>query len=64
MTNTPQNSYLDLPDNLPIPQDDGAADHLDGIKLNPVLLTATNGELIAGSVDALVDAALYQHVGL
>ena len=46
MTNTPQNSYLDLPDNLPIPKDDGAADHLDGIKLNPVLLKATNGELI------------------
>jgi peroxiredoxin len=46
MTNTPQSNYLDLPDNLPIPQDDGAADHLDGIKLNPVLLTATNGELI------------------
>ena len=46
MTNTPQNNYLDLPDNLPIPQDDGAADHLDGIKLNPVLLKATNGELI------------------
>ncbi len=46
MTNTPQNSYLDLPDNLPIPQDDGASDHLDGIKLNPVLLKATNGELI------------------
>jgi len=38
MTNTPQNNYLDLPDNLPIPQDDGAADHLDGIKLNSVLL--------------------------
>jgi peroxiredoxin len=46
MTNTPQSNYLDLPDNLPIPQDDGAADHLDGIKLNPVFLTATNGELI------------------
>jgi len=24
VSNTPQSSYLDLPDNLPIPQDDGA----------------------------------------
>jgi len=46
MTNTPQGSYLDLPENLPVPQDDGAADHLDGVKLNQVLLKATNEEVI------------------
>jgi peroxiredoxin len=46
MTNAPQNNYLDLPDNLPIPQDDGAADHLDGYKLNSILLKATNNESI------------------
>jgi len=46
MTNTPQSSYLDLPENLPVPQDDGAADHLDGVKLNQVLLKATNEEKI------------------
>ena len=46
MTNTPQSSYLDLPENLPVPQDDGAADHLDGVKLNQVLLKATNEEVI------------------
>lgn len=46
MTSTPQSSYLDLPENLPVPQDDGAADHLDGVKLNQVSLKATNGELI------------------
>jgi peroxiredoxin len=42
VSNTPQSSYLDLPDNLPIPQDDGAADHLRGTKLDSILLAATN----------------------
>ena len=46
MSNTPQSSYLDLPDNLPIPQDDGAADHLRGTKLDSILLAATNGSKI------------------
>lgn len=46
MTNETQSNYLDMPDNLPIPQDDGAADHLDGYKLNSILLKATNNELI------------------
>ena len=46
MSNTPQSSYLDLPDNLPIPQDDGAADHLWGTKLDSILLAATNGSKI------------------
>ena len=46
MTSTPQSGYLYLPENLPVPQDDGAADHLDGVKLNQVSLKATNGELI------------------
>jgi len=46
MTNTPQSSYLDLPENLPVPLDDGAADHLDGVKLKKVLLKATNEEVI------------------
>ena len=46
MSNNPQNSYLDLPDNLPIPQDDGAADHLQGTKLHSILLSSTNGSQI------------------
>ena len=46
MSNTPQSSYLDLPDNLPVPQDDGGADHLDGMKLTSIRLKATNGEEI------------------
>jgi len=33
----------DLPENLPVPQDDGACDHLPGLRLPPVLLPATDG---------------------
>ena len=32
-----------LPDNLPIPLDDGGADHLPGMRLPPVTLAATDG---------------------
>jgi len=46
VSNTPQSSYLDLPDNLPIPQDDGAADHLVGTKLASVMLKATDGSQV------------------
>ena len=40
------NNFLDLPDNLPVPQDDGAANHLDGTKLISVPLQATDNSLI------------------
>ncbi len=46
MGNDQSSSYLSLPDNLPIPQDDGAANHLVGMKLPQINLEATNGELI------------------
>lgn len=32
-----------LPDGLPVPEDDGAADHLLGLAVPPVRLTATDG---------------------
>ena len=34
---------LQLPDDLPVPEDDGAADHLAGMALPPVALGATDG---------------------
>jgi peroxiredoxin len=36
-----------LPDDLPVPVDDGAADHLPGAELPPLALLATSGETIA-----------------
>jgi peroxiredoxin len=34
---------LELPEDLPVPEDDGAADHLSGTALPPIALQATNG---------------------
>jgi peroxiredoxin len=34
---------LTLPDDLPVPEDDGASDHLAGMALPPVALPATDG---------------------
>lgn len=39
-------SYQDLPDNLPIPEDDGACDHLMGSKLPNVALPTTEGDSV------------------
>ena len=41
----PSNPYA-LPPNLPVPRDDGAAAHLRGAKLPPLLLPSTSGETI------------------
>ncbi|MFM8205363.1 MAG: peroxiredoxin [Actinomycetales bacterium] len=46
MGNDQNSSYLSLPENLPIPKDDGAANHLVGMKMPQVNLFATNGELM------------------
>ena len=46
MTNIPQNSFLDLPDNLPEPIDDGAANHLVGMKIPKVSLKSTSGSIV------------------
>lgn len=35
--------YASLPPNLPVPEDDGAADHLEGTELPSVLLLSTQG---------------------
>ena len=35
-----------LPEDLPVPQDDGASDHLKGMSLPRLPLMATNGELV------------------
>jgi len=39
--------YASAPDNLPIPQDDGAADHLLGLRLPDVVLPTTQGSTLA-----------------
>ena len=46
MSKDQSTSYLSLPDNLPVPEDDGAADHLVGKKMPQVKLLSTKGEVI------------------
>jgi peroxiredoxin len=41
-----QSNYQELPEDLPCPEDDGAANHLAGMKLPKISLRATSGELV------------------
>ncbi len=53
-----------LPDDLPVPLDDGGADHLTGLKLPPVALTATNGETVAlDAIDGTCVIYIYPMTG-
>lgn len=45
-------TYETLPENLPVPQDDGACDHLAGTKLPNIDLVATNGTVVNLSVQS------------
>lgn len=40
-------NHLDLPEGLPEPVDDGACDHLPGMQVPPVTLTATTGQQVS-----------------
>lgn len=39
-------TYSALPDNLPVPEDDGAASHLPGLELPIIHLPATDGRIV------------------
>jgi len=53
-----------LPDNLPIPVDDGACDHLLGARIPPVPLVATSGETInLGASPGVVVVYFYPMIG-
>ena len=53
-----QNSLTQLPDDLPVPEDDGAADHLEGMALPDVALPSTSGASVTLS-DLHGTAVLY-----
>lgn len=53
-----------LPPNLPVPDDDGAADHLPGMRLPPVRLPATEGgDVLAGADPGRTLIFCYPHIG-
>ncbi len=39
-------NVMELPKDLPVPQDDGACDHLTGMRLPPIVLRSTGGRAI------------------
>lgn len=43
---TGQDSFQELPENLPVPEDDGAANHLPGARLPSVPLASTAGYVV------------------
>ena len=54
-----------LPAGLPVPQDDGAARHLTGLKLPPVTLAATDGtEVDLSSLSGRVVMYIYPRTGV
>ena len=53
-----------LPDNLPVPLDDGAADHLKGLMLPKISLQSTQGKMIAiGDIGGRVVIYCYPMTG-
>ena len=53
-----------LPDNLPVPVDDGACDHLPGTRIPPVPLVATSGDTIdLGALSETVVIYFYPMIG-
>ena len=46
MTTPTLHNPLVLPNDLPVPQDDGGARHLNGLKLPALALTATDGSQV------------------
>ena len=57
-------SYETLPDGLPVPQDDGACDHLMGLKLPDVALMSTQGQMVnLSTLDGKVVVYCYPMTG-
>lgn len=57
-------SLTELPENLPIPEDDGAADHLAGTALPALPLAATSGQMVdLQTLPGLVVVYIYPMTG-
>ena len=57
-------NLLVLPDNLPVPEDDGACAHLEGMKLPSIPLASTSGRKVDLSLEGgMVVVYLYPMIG-
>jgi peroxiredoxin len=50
---------MKLPENLPVPQDDGACDHLKGLEFPSILLRSTNGRLVDLAEEAAIATVVF-----
>ena len=58
-------TYTSLPADLPVPQDDGAADHLPGLELPIIHLPATDGRTVdLSSLSGLAVVYVYPRTGV
>jgi peroxiredoxin len=56
--------FHELPPDLPIPEDDGAADHLPGRELPAITLPSTAGAISLGALDGLLVLYVYPRTGV
>jgi peroxiredoxin len=57
-------SLENLPEDLPVPEDDGACDHLTGLKIPDIILKATNNEKInIGTIENYIVIYIYPMTG-
>jgi len=57
-------NLITLPDNLPVPVDDGSCDHLPGTRIPSVALMATSGETVdLGTLSGIVLVYFYPMIG-
>jgi peroxiredoxin len=57
--------YTALPTGLPVPEDDGAADHLRGLRMPDFVLTATNGaDVNLANLEGTTIAYIYPMTGV
>jgi peroxiredoxin len=53
-----------LPKNLPVPEDDGAADHLEGLRIPQLMLASTEGRLdLSRQAEGLIVLYVYPRTG-
>ena len=54
---------MNLPENLPVPQDDGACDHLEGLKVPSIVLRSTNGRTVDLAEETATVVFFYPRTG-
>jgi peroxiredoxin len=51
--------FHSFPDNLPVPEDDGACNHLEGMEFPPLSLETTNGSVVLANLPGTIVVYIY-----